>query len=157
MNLLSGAETDRMGETNRHRIGSLDSAALDNMNKTHHFKNDSKMSIQEGSLERHTLLNLRPFDVFGKTKEALAPNDGVRSINQTIQPKISGDVVMGMKYSNVSVDIVTPEPPDAMERIRKRNTDKKKEKLRQKKKMEDYLEVAKEQVLSSYKIKSVLW
>jgi len=43
-----------------------------------------------------------------------------------------------------------------MDRIRKRNTDKKNDKVKQKKKMEEYLDVAKEQVLSSYKIKSIL-
>ena len=43
-NLLTGAETDR------HRIGSLDNQAFESMNRTHHFKNDSKMSIQEGHL-----------------------------------------------------------------------------------------------------------
>jgi hypothetical protein len=91
MNLLSGAETDRMGDTNRHRIGSLDSAALDNMNKTHHFKNDSKMSIQEGALEKHSpsilnrnTVNLRPFDAFGKLINR--EGGGMKSIHQTIQP-----------------------------------------------------------------------
>jgi hypothetical protein len=43
-----------------------------------------------------------------------------------------------------------------MQRIKQRNKDKKTEALKQKKKMEDYLDVAKEQVLASYKIKSVL-
>lgn len=80
----------------------------------------------------------------------------MKSIHQTIQPQISSDVALGFRSSNVSVDIYTPEVPDAMDRIRKKNTAKKNEKLKQKKKMEDYLEVAKEQVLSSYKIKSML-
>jgi hypothetical protein len=152
-----------MGETNRHRIGSLDNAALETMNKTHHFKNDSKMSIQEGALEKHSpasilqrnTLNLRPFDAFGKLLNRDAAM-GVKSIHQTIQPQISSDVVLGFRSSNVSVDVITPEIPDAMDRIRKRNTAKKNDKVKQMKKMEDYLEVAKEQVLSSYKIKSIL-
>lgn len=82
---LSGAETDRLNETNRQNIGSLDNQAFEAMNKTHHFKNDSKMSIQAGALKEHStmgsnLINrntvLRPFDAFGK----LAIN------HKTIQP-----------------------------------------------------------------------
>lgn len=47
--LGSGMETERIMMSNhRPQIGSLDSKALDDMNKTHHFKNDSKMSIQDG-------------------------------------------------------------------------------------------------------------
>lgn len=69
---------------------------------------------------------------------------------------INSDVALGLRSSNISVDVFTPEVPSAMDRIRKRNTDKKADRVKQKKKMEEYLEVAKEQVLSSYKIKSIL-
>lgn len=34
--------------THRPKLGTLDRSALDNMNITHHFQNDSKMSIQAG-------------------------------------------------------------------------------------------------------------
>lgn len=44
-----------------------------------------------------------------------------------------------------------------MDRIRKKNTDKKKAAVKKKKDMAEYLEVAREEVLESYKIKSVLW
>jgi hypothetical protein len=113
------------------------------------------MSIQEGALEKHTNLqrntvNLRPFDAFGKLVNRDSGN--VRSI----APTLNSDVALGMRSSNISVDIYTPEVPQAMDRIRKRNTEKKNEKVKQKKKMEEYLDVAKEQVLSSYKIKSIL-
>jgi hypothetical protein len=54
------------------------------------------------------------------------------------------------------MDVQTPELPDAMDRIRKRNTDKKKASVKKKKGMADYLEVAREEVLESYKIKSIL-
>lgn len=107
------------------------------------------MSIQEGALEKHSpsilqrnTINLRPFDAFGKL--AIGRDAGVRSINQTIQHQISGDVALGFRTSNVSVDVFTPEYPDAMDRIKKRNSAKKNEAIKQKKKMEDYLEVAKE-------------
>ena len=39
-------------ESERPKLGSLDSKALDQMNLTHHFKNDSKMSIQAGALKK---------------------------------------------------------------------------------------------------------
>lgn len=134
----------------------MDNHALENMSRTHHFKNDSKMSIQEGALEKHENLqarntvNLRPFDAFGKLVNR--DSGGIRSI----APQLNSDVALGFKSSNISVDIYTPEVPGAMDRIRKRNTEKKNEKVKQKKKMEEYLDVAKEQVLSSYKIKSIL-
>jgi hypothetical protein len=57
---------------------------------------------------------------------------------------LNTDVALGLRASNISVDIMTPEVPDALDRIRKRNTEKKKADIKQKKKMEEYLEVAKE-------------
>jgi hypothetical protein len=81
-----------------------------------------------------TNLNLRPFDAFGKLLQAQG------NTHQTI----SGDVAAGIRKSNISVDVYTPEIPDAMDRIRKRNTSKKLDKINQKKKMEEYLEMGKE-------------
>jgi hypothetical protein len=98
-------------------------------------------------VQRNTVI--RPFDAYGKLAIG-------RDITRTIQPQISGDVALGFRSSNVSVDIFTPEVPNAMERIKQRNKEKKNEAVKQKRKMENYLEVAKEQVLASYKIKSVL-
>ena len=45
INPLGGAETDRQGSSYRPKIGSMDQNALESLNRTHHFKNDSKMSI----------------------------------------------------------------------------------------------------------------
>jgi hypothetical protein len=104
------------------------------MNKTHHFKHDSKMSIQEGALKEHkhspivsntmqrTTL-MRPFDAYAKLAIG-------RNVHRTIEPQISGDVALGFRSSNVSVDIFTPEVPDAMQRIKQRNKDKKNEAIK---------------------------
>ena len=54
------------------------------------------------------------------------------------------------------VDIVTPEIPDAMERIRNKTKDKKKANAKQRKDMEKLLEKASEEVLNEHNIKSVL-
>jgi len=54
------------------------------------------------------------------------------------------------------VDIQTPELPNPMERFKKKGTDKKTEKLQQKKRMEDLLEKSKNEVLDSFNIKSML-
>ena len=51
-------------------------------------------------------------------------------------PTINSDVALGLRSSNISVDVFTPEVPSAMDRIRKRNTDKKADKVKQKKKVE---------------------
>jgi hypothetical protein len=51
----------------RPRLGTIDNGALDRMNETYHFKNDSKMSIQAGKLQQmqtHTSPIAKP--VFGK-------------------------------------------------------------------------------------------
>lgn len=64
--------------------------------------------------------------------------------------------MIGLRQTNLTMDVQTPELPDAMDRIRKRNTDKKKASVKKKKDMADYLEVAREEVLESYKIKSIL-
>ena len=46
--------------------------------------------------------------------------------------------------------------PDAMDRIRKKNTDKKKQSLVKQREMAEHLEVARTQVLDSYNIKTML-
>lgn len=113
------------------------------MNKTHHFKNDSKMSIQDGVVQTGSLntiggtnplfqnasSSLRPFDVFGRnhgSQGAVNFKDGSRSLNNTIDHNVSTDVVTGVRQTNIMVDIATPEIPDAMERIRNKTKDKKK-------------------------------
>ena len=64
---------------------------------------------------------MRPFDAFGK----LATHSGVK-----ITPQLNSDVALGLRSSNISVDVFTPEVPSALDRIRKRNTDKKNEKVK---------------------------
>ena len=62
------------------------------MSKTHHFKNDSKMSIQEGIVQTGSLntigptSSLRPFDAYGRNNGSPAVNfkDGARSHNNSI-------------------------------------------------------------------------
>lgn len=63
---------------------------------------------------------------------------------------------MGIRSTNLTVDLKTPDIPNAMDRIRKKNTDKKKAATQKKKSMAEFLEVAREEVLESYKIKSIL-
>jgi hypothetical protein len=63
---------------------------------------------------------------------------------------------MGIRSTNLTVDLKTPDIPNAMDRIRKKNTDKKKAATQKKKNMAEFLEVAREEVLESYKIKSIL-
>ena len=51
---------------------------------------------------------------------------------------------------------MSPEAPNPMDRIKQRNMEKKNEKLKKKKQMEDLLEKSKNEVLGEYKIKSML-
>ena len=55
------------------------------------------------------------------------------------------------------VDIQTPQVPDAMARIIKRNTENKKAKAEHKRKLAEQMEISRGQVLEQYKIKSMLW
>lgn len=58
--------------------------------------------------------------------------------------------------TNLLVDLQTPQIPDAMNRIRQRNAEKKKEKLELKKKMVNQMEKSRVQILESYNIKTML-
>ena len=69
---LVGADTERSNnkstnitttdhQMQRPKLGSLDQRALEEMSRTIHFKNDSKMSIQEGKLQKHGKSNVGPF------------------------------------------------------------------------------------------------
>mgnify|MGYP006891255422 CR=1 FL=1 len=55
------------------------------------------------------------------------------------------------------VDITTPVIPDAMNRIRQKQQDKKQEKIDKKKKLLEQMEISRAQVLDSYNIKTMLW
>jgi len=54
------------------------------------------------------------------------------------------------------VDITTPVIPDAMNRIRQKQQDKKQEKIDKKKKLLEQMEISRAQVLDSYNIKTML-
>ena len=58
--------------------------------------------------------------------------------------------------SEFTVDIQTPDLPNPMERIKNKGAELKKDKIMHKKKMEQLLEKSKNEVLDSYKIKSML-
>jgi len=70
---------------------------------------------------------------------------------------VSTDAVTGHRQTNITVDITTPEIPDALERIKNKARDKKKATAKQKKEMEKLYERAREEVLECHNIKSVLW
>jgi len=162
----------------RHRLGSLNREAIDQLNKTHHFNMDSKMSIQLGVVKKgedfsltqlnqasemkdqpsHAISTARPFDKQqnqSKFASPLAP-DKVQ-LNRTIQHEgssINPDDLYVRKQQLMFVDVQTPEQANAMERIRSKIEEKKQEKLQRKRNQEQLVEKAREQVLGNYNIRT---
>ena len=77
---------------------------------------------------------------FSQDLPALAPAPGFRTI---------GD-------EGVYVSLHTPAIPNAMERIKQRQTEKKQEAIRRQKRLEEQLEKSKAEILDRHNIKSML-
>lgn len=198
---LAGADTDRSvyhgGSTLRPKIGSLDQRALDEMSKTIHFKNDSKMSIQAGVVQRHAgskpgpfspilhhnsqaagagrpfvavqgaLLTSRPELGRKPSPTSLADNE-VATVSHLNQQSHSNDFSQDLPAlapapgfrtladDGLFVSLQTPAIPNAIERIKQRQTEKKQEKIRRQKKLEEQMEKSKAEILERHDIKSMV-
>ena len=99
---------------------------MQKLNETYHFKNDSKMSIQAGKL-----------------LESPAGGAGLNASQHHTAGKIGGTHFRTIGASDsLQVDIVQPKIPDAMNRIKKKQSDKKQGSIDKKKKMLDQMEVS---------------
>lgn len=80
----------------------------------------------------------------------------------TPQPNISffdKSLLTDIKHitdESVSVDIATPEPRDALERIKQKQDKEKIDKQLKRKKMEEQMEASRQQVLKNYNIQPML-
>lgn len=104
------------------------------------------------SKQKFKLPNMRAFEIGGRNPAG----DDLAHIKQTqMLPQFSTMDASHMR-SDISVDIISPEAANPMDRIKARNAEKKNEKLKKKRQMEDLLEKSKNEVLGEYKIKSML-
>jgi hypothetical protein len=143
----------------------MDHQAMNQMNSTHHFNNDSKMSIQVGVVKRgnalgpilserknqlstHHIDNPRPFD---NTAHKLTFGERMQ-LNRTVQHEIS-DVNLRRQFQSVEVGVV--KLGDARERSRLKKFEKKVANLKRENERVTMMEKAREGVLEEYKIKPV--
>jgi len=139
---------------------------MERMNITHHFNNDSKMSIQDGVVKKSNATaqqsplnagsasifennkiqfnSMRPFAI-GRNANAdvsglLNMNSGLRTIDGSNMESSPG----GLHSKSVIVDVETPALPNAMERLRQKKVLKKEESLKKKKEKEELYEKGKQ-------------
>lgn len=97
------------------------------------------MSIQAGKLHQHTNVS----GPFGHSPYRKSSQHGVSKVLNTV-----GDDL-------ISLDVSTPDIPDAMERIKRQKQEKKNEQIKRKIQMAEQMESAREKVLDSYHIKTM--
>lgn len=97
---------------------------MEKLNETYHFKNDSKMSvasIQAGKLKNNPGMNL--------TASQKGRNPIIGSTNPAATTSFRGNFRTIGASESLTVDLAKPVIPDAMERIRQKQADKKQEKV----------------------------
>ena len=184
---LAGADTERSNykeQMHRPKLGSLDQRALEEMSRTIHFKNDSKMSIQEGVVQKHGTSKAGPFtsilnqnsqtgtvrppfvgssphqkhsqqymtsrpDLQGKQSPASVREHEVATLSHLHQQSHSNDISQELPSlpppasmntigdDQFHVHLQTPGIPNAIERIKARQSEKKHEKAVRQKRMEE--------------------
>lgn len=149
------------GQTERHKLGDLDNSALEKMNATHHFNNNSNMSIQPGKLNRD-LQNTSPpvptgnFGLsFGPFKNQIYNQTPGRN-NSLEDSMISLGATKIVPSHSLTIDLEKQEIPDAMKRIRQKQSEKKQMSVERQRRMAEQVETARGQVLEKYNIKSIL-
>jgi hypothetical protein len=198
---LAVGDTDRSAHqggrsTLRPQLGSLDQKALDEMNRTMHFKNDSNMSIQAGIVQRHGGSKAGPFspilhhnsqaaatgrppfiavqgqltsrpELGRKPSPTLLADNEVATVSHLNQqshsndfsqdlPSLPGPAFKTIGDDGLYVSLHTPAIPNAIERIKQRQAEKKQEKVRRQKKLEEQLEKSKAEILERHNIKTML-
>ena len=129
------SRNDNQGMTDRPLLGNLENqATLDKLNETYHFANSSKMSIQPGKLQQNTVPVGYSFDQ---------------------RAHLSTNLGLNPKEGAMVIDVQTPQLPDAMARIRQRNSSKKAEDADRKKRMVEQFERSRAEVLDQYNIKTM--
>ena len=168
----NGADTER-----RPKLGSLDHSTMERMNITHHFNNDSKMSIQDGVVKKSSVTHhqsplaagsasifennqiqfqsMRPFAIGRHANADVSGLLNMSSGPRTIDAANMDGSGSQLHSKSVIVDVETPAIPNAMERLRQKKTLKKEESLRKKKEKEELYEKGKQRVLDGYKIKTI--
>lgn len=118
--------------TDRPKLGDLGEKAMDQMNSTFHFQQDSKMSIQAGV--KQELLGTSPSIMENKvlkgTHSAFDARDNIDSVKSglnTINYSLNhGGHFASPHRHEMLIGAESIKIPDAMDRIRKKNTEKKK-------------------------------